>query len=141
MTTKERNNGHRNTSTEGIIKIERQGNLAKEFLEVGKDFDEALGRCVILDHDQRNDIILYKSQLEMFDMWDEIQHLTSWLNASAAVGGFNRSLAAMTEVGIFMAEGAGVHISKENQKVLAEMQKLKAQAMNKEQQQKEQVGG
>ena len=123
--------GNHKGSIDGVIKLEGQGGLAREFLSIGRDFDEALGRCVLRDDNQRNAIILYKAQLEMFELWEEIQELTSWLNASAAVGGFNRSLAAMTETGIFIAEGAGIKLSKENAKMLTEIQRAREAAKNK----------
>ncbi len=113
-------------SYEGVIKIEGQGQLPKEFITIGRDFDDALGRCVLRDDNQRNAVILYKAQLELFEMWEEIKDLTSWLNSSVAVGGFNRSLAAMTYTGIYVPEGAGIKLSKENQKALMELQKQRA---------------
>ena len=80
-------------SVDGVIKIEERGGLAKEFITIGRSFEEALGRCTIRDDIQRNAIIIYKAQLELLKLWDEIQDETNWLNASAAVGGYNRSLA------------------------------------------------
>jgi hypothetical protein len=107
----------------GVVKIAGQSQLPQEFITIGKSFEEALGRCVLRDDAQKNAVIIYKAQLELFEMWDEIQDLTNWLNASAAVGGFNRSLAAMTYTQIYVPEGAGIKVSKENQKALMEMQK------------------
>lgn len=114
------------TDVGGVIKIASQGQLPQEFITVGRGFDEALGRAVLRDDRQRNAIILYKAQLEMFEMWDEINDLTSWLNASAAVGGYNRSLAAMTYTGIYVPEGAGINMDKDTKKSLMEIQRMKA---------------
>jgi len=127
-TFKGKGNGHKpqDGSFEGVIRIEGQGQLPQEFIKIGRDFEEALGRCVLRDDNQRNAVVLYKAQLEMFGMWDEIADLVSWLNASAAVGGFNRSLAAMTYTGVYIPEGAGIKISKDNQKALMELQKMRA---------------
>lgn len=113
-------------SVDGVIKIEEHGGLAKEFITIGRSFEEALGRCTIRDDIQRNAIIIYKAQLELFEMWEEIQDLTNWLNASAAVGGYNRSLASMTETRIYVPEGAGIKMDKNSQKALLEMQKVRA---------------
>jgi len=118
-------------SIDGVVKIVGQSHLAQEFITIGLSFEEALGRCVLRDDDQKNCVIVYKAQLEMFDMWTEIQDLTNWLNASAAVGGFNRSLAAMTETQVFVAEGAGIKIPKESQKALLELQKYRAQSQQR----------
>lgn len=117
----------------GVIKIISQSQLPQEFITIGKSFEEALGRCVIRDEEQKNNIIIYKAQLQMFEMRPEIEDLTNWLNASAAVGGFNRSLAAMTYTNLFMPEGAGIKISKENQKALMEMQRQRNTTNNKAQ--------
>jgi len=110
----------------GVIKIAQPGQLAQEFITVGKSFEEALGRCVIRDDEQKNAIIIYKAQLEMFDMINEVKDLTNLLNAASAVGGFNRSLSAMVGTQIFVPEGAGIKLSKENQKALMELQKQRA---------------
>lgn len=107
----------------GVVKIVGQSQLPQEFITIGKSFEEALGRCVIRDERLKNAIILYKAQLELFDMDDEIQDLTNLLNAGAAVGGFNRSLAAMAHTMIYVPEGAGVKVSKETQKALTEINK------------------
>ena len=117
-------------SLSSVVQFVGQGQLPQEFLTIGKDFDETLGRCVLRDDWQRNCVILYKAQLELFGMWDEIKDLTSWLNASAAVGGFNRSLAAMTYTGIYVPEGAGIKLGKDQQKSLMELQKLRATGHN-----------
>lgn len=125
-----RSDGHREKedigSIEGVFKLEDQGGLAREFITIGRSFEEALGRCTIRDDIQRNAIIIYKAQLELFGMWDEIDDLTNWLNASAAVGGFNRSLASMTETRIYVPEGAGIKMDKNTQKTLMELQKMRA---------------
>lgn len=107
----------------GVVQIAGQSSLAQEFITVGLTFAEALGRCVLRDERQKNGIIIYKAQLEMFDMTKEIEDLTNWLNASAAVGGFNRALAAMTDTDVFVPQGAGIRLSKEDQKELREVQK------------------
>ena len=114
-------------SLSGVVKIVGQTQLPQEFITIGKNFEEALGRCVLRDDAQKNAVIVYKAQLEMFDMWDEIDDLTNWLNASAAVGGYNRSLAAMTHTMIYTPEGAGIKLSKDANKTLLEMQRLRSQ--------------
>ncbi len=124
-------NGRRKThvsdgNVAGVVQIASQSQLPQEFITIGKSFEEALGRCVLRDDYQKNAIVIYKAQLEMFGMFEAIADLTNWLNASAAVGGFNRSLAAMTYTNIYVPEGAGIKVSKENQKALMEMQKQRA---------------
>jgi len=124
--TSNRNNHNLGGSVEGVIKIEGQGQLPQEFITIGHSFEEALGRCTIRDDAQKNAIIVYKAQLELFEMWDEIQDLTNWLNASSAVGGFNKSLAAMTHTMVYIPEGAGIKLDKDSKKALMEMQQMRA---------------
>ncbi len=124
-----------------VVKIVQQGQLPIEFITIGKSFEEALGRCVLRDDEQKNAVIIYKAQLEMFDMYEEIQNLTNWLNAYAAVGSSNRSLAAMTYSQIYVPEGAGIKVSKENQKALMEMQKQRAIAHNRDNHDENNDGG
>jgi PHD/YefM family antitoxin component YafN of YafNO toxin-antitoxin module len=137
-----KNDGHRKMpppgDVAGVIHIAQPGQLAQEFITVGKSFEEALGRCVIRDDDQKNAIIIYKAQLEMFSMIEEIKDLTNWLNAASAVGGFNRSLSAMVGTNIFVAEGAGIKLSKENQKALMELQRQRAMGRQGENEQEKQ---
>jgi len=110
-------------SREGVVKIVGQSQLPQEFITIGENFEEALGRCTLRDDRQKNAVIIYKAQLEMFKMYDEIQDLTNWLNASSAVGGYNKSLAAMTYTGIYVPEGAGIKLSKQGSKEFMEAQR------------------
>ena len=116
----------------GVVQNIGQKQLPQEFITIGTTFAEALGRCVLRDERQKNAVIIYKAQLEMFGMTEEIQDLVNWLNASAAVGGFNRSLAAMTYGRIYVPEGAGIKVSKENHKALMELQKERSRANMKD---------
>ena len=119
---KTKTNGH---NVNGVVKIVGQSQLPQEFITVGKTFEEALGRCTIRDERLKNAIIIYKAQLQMFGMNDEIQHLTDLLNAASAVGGINRSLAAMSYIGIYVTEGAGIQLSKQGSKeYIAAMQRM-----------------
>lgn len=117
---------------EGVVKIASQGQLPQEFITIGKSFEEALGRCTLRDDRQKNAIIIYKAQLEMFGMMKEIQDLTNWLNASSAVGGYNKSLAAMTYTGIYIPEGAGIKLSKQGSKEYLEAQRRLEDSSKKE---------
>ncbi len=130
--TNQRDGDKEKGSVQGVIKIEEHGGLAKEFITIGRSFEEALGRCTLRDDEQKNAIIIYKAQLEIFEMDDEIQDLTNLLNASAAVGGYNRSLASMTETRIYVPEGAGIKMDKGTQKALMELQKTRGQGKREE---------
>lgn len=125
-------------SVEGVLHVVQPGQLAKEFITTGESFNEALGRCTIRDDEQKNAVIIYKAQLALFGMLEEIEDLTNWLNAGSAVGGFNRSLAAMVATGIYVPEGAGIKISKENQKALMELQKQRATGKYNNEEEKQQ---
>lgn len=120
--TTEKGNKNAQRSVTGVVKIAGQSQLPQEFITIGTSFEEALGRCTLRDDRQKNAIILYKAQLDMFGMIDAVQDLTNWLNASSAVGGFNKSLAAMTYTGIYVPEGAGIKLSKQGSKEYMEAQ-------------------
>ena len=120
---KEKAKDNNRGSIDGVVKIVGQSQLPQEFITIGKSFEEALGRCTLRDDRQKNAIIIYKAQLEMFSMFKEIGDLTNWLNASSAVGGYNKSLAAMTYTGIYVPEGAGIHLSKQGSKEYLEAQR------------------
>lgn len=127
-----RSDNHTGGSDEGVIKIVGSKELPGEFITVGKSFSEALGRASILDERQRNAIIIYKAQLEMFEMNNELNDLTDWVNASIAIGGINRSLAAMAYTGIYTPDGAGIKLDKDSKKVLIEMQRMRAEGHQNE---------
>jgi hypothetical protein len=116
-------------NTDTVIKAVGQGSVPLEFITIGTTFETALGRCVIRDDAQKSAIIILKSRYEMFGMTEAIKDLTNLLNASCTVGGFNRSLAAMTYDRIFVSEGAGIKMSKESQRAANDIQKQ--QRMNK----------
>jgi len=142
LDTSVKNDGHKRKMPQtsdpaGVIHIAQPGQLAQEFITVGKSFEEALGRCVIRDDTQKNAIIIYKAQLEMFGMITEIQDLTNFLNAAAAVGGFNRSTAAMVGTNIFLAEGAGIELSKDTRKALMELQRQRSMGKQGNEQEQE----
>jgi hypothetical protein len=122
----------RQSGIEGVIHIAQPGQLANEFITSSKSFDEALAKCPIRDEQLRNAIICYKAQLDMFEMTIEIGQLTSWLTGSSAVGGFNRSIAAMVGTGVYIPEGAGIKLTKESEKALMELQKQRAMSGNKD---------
>jgi len=122
---KDRRNGGDRGDVGNVVKITGLSNLPQEFITAGKTFQETLGRCTIIDERQRSAIILYKAQLDMFTLTLAIEDLTNWLNASSAVGGYNKSLAAMTHTGIYVPEGAGIRLSKQGSKEYMEAQRRK----------------
>lgn len=109
--------------TSTVVKIAGMGGLSTEFITAGATLDEAIGRGVVRDDLQKNAIYLYIAQLDMFHMDPEKEHLRHWLNLSAAVKGFNRSLASMTDVKIYTPEGAGIPMSKNTEKLLSNVYK------------------
>ncbi len=119
---KAKGNGHHG-DVNSVVKIVGQTQLPQEFITIGKTFEDALGRCTLRDDKQKSAVITYKAQLEMFGLFERIQDLTNWLNASSAVGGYNKSLAAMTYTGIYVPEGAGIKLSKQGSKEYIEAQK------------------
>lgn len=119
-------NGDRGQVT-GVVKLRGQSQLPQEFITSGKTFIDALGKTVFRDPNQATSVILYYAQLKLFNMDSEIEDLTNFLNAQNAIGGINKSLAAMTHTGIYLPEGAGIKMSKDDRKQLSELQKMKLQ--------------
>lgn len=99
---KDQSDGHKEKKLKGVVQSLGRASLPREFITIGEDFDAALGRCILRDDVQKNAVSIYKSQLEMFGLWEEIAQLTSWLNSSPAVGGINREQALEGHVGIYV---------------------------------------
>ena len=112
-------------SLEGVVRdVIANKNMPMEFITAAKSFEDALARCVIRDEQSLNDIILLYDQFMDFGMMDEIEILlTKKLIGGTSVGGFNRSLAAMTYSRIYDPQGAGVKSDKNTQKALMEIQR------------------
>jgi hypothetical protein len=106
----------------GVVRLMDSAGIPREFITVGKDFDEALGRTTILDDNQLNDIIAYKAQLVEQELWEELADLVSWLNGRPAIGGYNRLYSLMAHIGILSPEALGVRLSKEGAESLRKAQ-------------------
>lgn len=144
-TIKGRGNGHKTQPSDftGVVKIPKdQGQLPKEFITPGHTFEEALAKTTIRDPNQLYNIVLLYDQLNEFDevteeypkgiMYNEKQALVNLLIGFNAINGFNKSLAAMTGTGIYLPEGAGIKMSKEDRKALTELQRMKMSQKGKE---------
>ena len=111
-----------------VLNIAGQSQLPEEFIKIGKEFDDALGKAVLRDEEQRNSLVLTKAWLLRHGLIEEVEILTNWLASGPAIGGFNRSLAAMAYTGIYTPEGAGLKTSKESQKAMQELRQEKQKA-------------
>lgn len=113
----------------GVVKLRAQTQLAQEFISPGKAFDEALARTTIRDEGQLYSICLLHQWMETLN-WNgifdkEIQALCHLLTGFNAVGGINRSISAMVGTGIYLPEGAGVKLSKQDREALTELQRMR----------------
>lgn len=127
---------HSRGSIDGVIPIVGTTRLPQEFITAGKNFVEALGRTTFRDPNQAVSVTLYYAQMSLWNKEGkfnrEIQDLTNFLNAQNAIGGYNKSLAAMCETGIYLPEGAGIKLSKDDRQALTELQKMKYHKRNEE---------
>lgn len=116
---------------EGVIKLEGQTPLAQEFIKAGDTFRDALARSPIRDINERNNHILYHSQMEMFNkrglFQQAIEDHIDLITANSGIGGYNRSLAAMVGTNVYVPEGAGIKLSKESLKALESFNQLRGQ--------------
>lgn len=98
----------------------RQPQMPKEFITPSLSFYEALSRARLTDERQLNIAVKYHDHLMEFGLSDEVERLvTAKLVGSGAVGGRNLDLAAQSYVGVFFDKD----MTKEQQKLVAEMQK------------------
>jgi hypothetical protein len=113
----------------GVVKLRAQTQLAQEFITPGKAFDEALARTTIRDEGQLYSICLLHQWMEAFNerhLFDtRIQALCHLLTGFNAIGGINRSIAAMVGTGIYLPDGAGVKLSKQDREALTELQRMR----------------
>lgn len=126
--TQNRGNGNRE-DIRRVVRHHLGGGLAQEFLKPGNSFDDALARTVIRDEGQLYSITTLYQWMESFNdrglfstRKKALIHLLIGFNA---VNGFNRSLAAMVGTGIYLPEGAGIKLSKDERKALTELQKAR----------------
>ena len=97
-------------------------------LEAAEDFKSALSNCSIRDEEQRNAIIIYAAQLDMFDMVEEKNDLTNMLRASISINMASRAQALQGHVGIFWPSTSGMKVGKEEQQFMAGANKAAAKA-------------
>ncbi len=91
----------------GVVRFSDQesGRLDKELLTIGATIEEAIGRAVIKDDNQRNKIIRYLGRLQDCHLLPQMDRLRIWINASFAVGGHQRDEALMSNAKLWVPEG------------------------------------
>ena len=118
--------GYGNTA---VVKLRGQTQLPMEYMIPGKTFEDALARTTLPDRNQLNAIIQLYDWMESFDENERFrnakQSVVDLLVGYNALNGFNRSLAAMTHTGIYLPEGAGIKMSKEDRKAFTESQRMR----------------
>lgn len=95
-------------------------NFPSELIKASETFEAALSNCVFRDEAQKNAVILLAEHLKMFNMVDELNGLTNFLNASVSVGGYSRVLATSAHIGLLHPSTLGVKLNKEGEKAWAE---------------------
>ncbi len=94
--------------------------LPAEFIKVGKDIEEAMGRTSFIDDRQHNAAIALYAWGEEFECKSALDTLLMWLNGRPAIGGFNRIQAIMAHTGVIFPEACGVRLSKDSQRFIRE---------------------
>ncbi len=90
----------------GVVKfLDQSSRLDKELLTIGATIEEAIGRAVIKDDNQRNKIIRYYGRLMDCHLLPQLDRLRIWINASFAVGGHQRDEALMANAKLWVPEG------------------------------------
>lgn len=96
--------------------------LPAEFIKVGKDVNEAIGRTTFTDDRQHNAAVALYSWAMEFECQDALDTLLMWLNGRPAIGGYNRMQAISAHTGVIFAEAMGVKLSKDSQRSITEQQ-------------------
>jgi hypothetical protein len=65
-------------------------NAIREFVHIGKTYEDLLMRTVFRDDNQRNAVITFIHKCEKFGLQDKIDMMLNWLAASPSVGGRSR---------------------------------------------------
>ncbi len=90
----------------GVVRfLDQSSRLDKELLTIGSTIEEAIGRAVIRDDNQRNKIIRYFARLMDCHLIPQLDVLRIWINASFAVGGHQRDEALMANAKLWVPEG------------------------------------
>jgi len=104
----------------GLLESSRDGNFPSSLIKANADFFSALANSSIRDEGQRNDIIDYSAQLRMFEMVEELEDLTNFLNASLSINMASRAQAAQAHSMIWFPQTSGMRLSKDEIKAYSE---------------------
>ena len=109
------------------------GSLAKEFISVAKNCEDAIGRTTFTDERQLNNVVALHRKLVKFHNTQGLATLTMWLNGRPAIGGYNRAQALMSGSGIVAPEALGVKLGKDSMKFIEKQVIAKASQGNNHQ--------
>lgn len=102
----------------GIESTIGDDSLAKEFITIAKNCEEAIGRTTFTDERQLNAVVALHRKLAKFHNSKGLSTLTMWLNGRPAIGGYNRAQALMSGSGIVAPEALGVKLGKDSMKFI-----------------------
>ncbi len=117
--------GTRKPYSGGVLTIEGNTDLPSEFIKVGKDIEEAIGRTVFVDQRELNAVVSLYQHLVRRKVLVGQETLLLWLNGKPAIGGFNRVQAIMAHTGIIFPEATGVKLGKDSQKFIRQQMESK----------------
>jgi hypothetical protein len=91
----------KNKGNTDIVKIIGDTQMPREFITGGVEYLEAISRTIFKDQNQMNDNLLYKLQLDEFDMADEVNNSALLiLNGYPSINGKARDQALFGHIGI-----------------------------------------
>ena len=114
----------------GVVRfMDQSSRLDKELITIGNTIEEAIGRAVIRDDNQRNKIVRYMGRLKECHLLPQMELLRIWINASFAVGGHQRDEALMSNAHLWVPEG-GRRMDKKQINRFLDIQARKADQRN-----------
>lgn len=79
-------------------------NVAREFVHIGKEYDDVLMRTVFRDDNQRNAVVTFIYKCEKFGLHSKLDMMFKWLAASPSVGGRSRLELLQATTGIIATD-------------------------------------
>lgn len=117
---------------QGLLGATGDGSFPSALLKANEDFHTALANSYIRDEVQRNAIVIYASQLKLFDMVDELEDLVNFLNGGLSINMAGRAQGLQAHVGMVFPSISGMKVGKDELKYMGEVNKERAKAKSKD---------
>ena len=104
----------------GLLSATGDGSFPASLLKANEDFHSAIANSYIRDEEQRNNIEVYASQLCMFEMTEELEDPTNFLNGGLSINMAARAQGLQAHVGMVFPSISGMKVSKDEMKAMAQ---------------------